>query len=128
MKEEGMFYSLKNMIEVVVEWTTMNRNKITARLLCLALAALCAAAPAVAAAQTISAQVDALEPYIGNFPPNIHSKDEMMRWRQAMGPLHPVGILEQRDNVACASSFDSFVEARQRADMNHRNSLLGAPL
>lgn len=74
-----MFYSLKNMIEVVVEWTTMNRNKITARLLCLALAALCAAAPAVAAAQTISAQVDALEPYIGNFPPNIHSKDEMAK-------------------------------------------------
>ena len=32
-----------------------------------------------ATAQTVAAQVSALEPYIGGFPPNIHSKDEMVK-------------------------------------------------
>ena len=43
----------------------------------------------------------------------------MVGGRDALGPLHPVGVLEQRDDVAGAGLFDRVVQARQRADVNH---------
>jgi tetratricopeptide (TPR) repeat protein len=57
----------------------MDKNRIAGRGLCLALVALTVLTPAVAAAQTLEAQVEALEPYIGGFPPKLPSKEEKVK-------------------------------------------------
>ena len=54
----------------------------------------------------------------------VHAEDEMVLRHDAAGPLHQVGVLEQRHHMARAGLRDGLVQAGEGADVNHADSIL----
>src|SRR6478736_5506529 len=63
------------------------------------------------------AREDVTVHWLGNV---VHAEDEVVALGDVNRPLHPVGMLEQGDNMQRAGLIDCFMEARKRADVDHR--------